>query len=751
MLRPPIQRFGLLCLCLMIGHLVKSQEITAIPSTCNGCTGSVAANCFEFTIDNQDINNPNDYDFFWVFGDGTVKYETHPNGTGSIVHCYPPNNTSQAQEYYPFVEYHLMDNYIDDEPPKRATINDSFDEISVPTSGTFITSFTNPQERLGNLDYRLSSSRIPVAGHTISYLVEVKNNCQQTISSINYKLTVSNKLMIETELPNPPFYGLLNNVYVYPNTNTSVNGNIAAGYNLTFANLAPGEERTVVFLFKVKDNIELGETIDAQLAIDGNCIIGEESVENSNCQCGKPPRNKGQIGEAVQLSHDPNYLLSGNDLYCDDQLNDVFDYTIRFQNTGVGDTEDIKVKVWLDEDIDLNTVQYRNNSTFSLLGTPSFSTSPTEHWIEWTLDNAILKGTGHPQYNIDFYEDETVGYIHFTAGINTTNYPNLLSCDAFPARAAIYFDCNEPVVTNNLILPLGCLGPSPGNPCTTCTQIDTLSPISITFPGDTASIEMNTPLRTFLDNLGVTSGSYNRQWFPIQNMLSGTSKMDYPILLKNPPAYPIEYYTLIASDPINCARWVIEIPVEWPSCDLAFATAHDVVYLCDEPYLDSYTATFTDPNNNGPYLWQNCDSGTSKTLVLNNLLPGKYPIHVQDNDGCFASMLLEVKTSYPPLHAEATWNGCNATVVAVGGNPPYSLKTTSSNIFSGTQTSIETLGTAFNAKYKSLVVEDSNGCKVTIRNSCGLTSWPDYLPWVLVAIGVILVGILLTRQVFNGG
>jgi uncharacterized repeat protein (TIGR01451 family) len=137
----------------------------------------------------------------------------------------------------------------------------------------------------------------------------------------------------------------------------------------------------------------------------------------------------------VMGSFDPNDkqvnipIVNYSEISSTDQI--TLDYTIRFQNTGTAEAINIRVDDILEEDLDITSFQMLNAShPFQL----SFDENRK---VEWLFENILL-----PDSNSN--EPASHGFIHFR--IKTKN--NLQLTDVIENSVAIYFDYNEPVITN---------------------------------------------------------------------------------------------------------------------------------------------------------------------------------------------------------------------------------------------------------------------------------------------------------------
>lgn len=136
----------------------------------------------------------------------------------------------------------------------------------------------------------------------------------------------------------------------------------------------------------------------------------------------------------VTGSYDPNdktgYPLGvGNNHFV--APNGKIDYVIRFQNTGTDTAFTVVVRDTLDIDLDIFSVQSGVSShdyTFKMFGS---------RVLEWTFNNILL-----PDSTTD--QDGSNGFVTFTVNQN----PDLADGTVINNSVGIYFDYNDPVITN---------------------------------------------------------------------------------------------------------------------------------------------------------------------------------------------------------------------------------------------------------------------------------------------------------------
>lgn len=138
------------------------------------------------------------------------------------------------------------------------------------------------------------------------------------------------------------------------------------------------------------------------------------------------------ITEIVVGSFDPNDKRVTPSTLTPEEVTEgkPVDYTIRFQNTGTYLAEFVRIEDQLSEDLDL--------STFEFLG--------SSHSCTWSIDNGMLQFYFEeimlPDSNAN--EPESHGFVMFRITPNS----DLQLGDAVENTAAIYFDFNEPIITD---------------------------------------------------------------------------------------------------------------------------------------------------------------------------------------------------------------------------------------------------------------------------------------------------------------
>ncbi len=114
--------------------------------------------------------------------------------------------------------------------------------------------------------------------------------------------------------------------------------------------------------------------------------------------------------------------------------NDVLEYTIRFQNTGTDTAFTVLIKDLISSHLDLSTIQ-------TIASSHPYSFSITEErLVEWRFDNILLPDSSTNEL-------ESNGFVKFSIKQNEENEDGT----AIQNTSSIYFDFNNPIVTNTVI------------------------------------------------------------------------------------------------------------------------------------------------------------------------------------------------------------------------------------------------------------------------------------------------------------
>ena len=183
--------------------------------------------------------------------------------------------------------------------------------------------------------------------------------------------------------------------------------------------LEVGEYVTYSYDFTVDAGAPLGDTLTVRGRIDWPADV-------------RPEDNTSGIARIVQGAFDPNDKTAyPGGPYVLPQTPNALDYRIRFQNTGTDTAFRVTVVDTLATDYDLLTLRTLSAShpyTFDLRA-PGIAT--------WTFDNILLP---------DSTTNEPASHGFIFLRVNTLS--DVMLGDTLRNSAAIYFDYNEPVITN---------------------------------------------------------------------------------------------------------------------------------------------------------------------------------------------------------------------------------------------------------------------------------------------------------------
>jgi uncharacterized repeat protein (TIGR01451 family) len=264
----------------------------------------------------------------------------------------------------------------------------------------------------------------------------------------NFPVTVLqnyNDLSVTVVPVNSPIPGFIwmNKIVYTNNGNQSINGTIsftndanvtissvsqsgtvatANGFTYAFANLNPFETRT----FYVYMQVPTPPTVNA-----GDLFTNSVTVEPFSDEIAE--NNTSSLTQEVVNSFDPNDKVEshgGQILHSTFTSDDYLYYTIRFENNGTANATNIRVSDLLDSRLDENSLIMVDASHF-------YTLDRIEGALNWRF-NAINLPVSVP--------NTLIGKGQFTFKIKPK--PGYAVGDIIPNAASIYFDFNEPIVTN---------------------------------------------------------------------------------------------------------------------------------------------------------------------------------------------------------------------------------------------------------------------------------------------------------------
>lgn len=147
-----------------------------------------------------------------------------------------------------------------------------------------------------------------------------------------------------------------------------------------------------------------------------------------------PADNADAISANPTTSFDPNEKLVNVSSITPEEVasGKALEYTIHFQNTGTQPAVNIVLRDMIDTDLDL--------SSFEMIGsTHDYQISINGNEVAWTFPNIMLPDSGTDL-------EASQGGVHFRIRPKTSVLPGTMILNT----GAIYFDYNEPVITNTV-------------------------------------------------------------------------------------------------------------------------------------------------------------------------------------------------------------------------------------------------------------------------------------------------------------
>lgn len=195
----------------------------------------------------------------------------------------------------------------------------------------------------------------------------------------------------------------------------------------TYSNLVPFESRAIQF------KMLMNTPTDPEFPlVSGDGLNFSAQIDPTNNE-ETPDDNMFILQQTVVNSFDPNdkTCLQG-DIINVDEVGGYVHYVIRFENTGTSNAENIVIKDMID------TAKYDINTLKPLTGSHSFVTKIKDiNKVEFIFENI----------NLPFEDDTNDGYVAF----KIKTQASLVLGDTFSNTAEIYFDFNEPIITNTAV------------------------------------------------------------------------------------------------------------------------------------------------------------------------------------------------------------------------------------------------------------------------------------------------------------
>jgi Leucine-rich repeat (LRR) protein len=258
------------------------------------------------------------------------------------------------------------------------------------------------------------------------------------------------KLDLEIEIipiiPARPGFQAVYKIFYHNKGNQTQSGEIRFQYysNTSFISSIPTatSQSDNILIFNYTD-LKPFETREINLKMNVNAPTDDPPVNNGDFLSYSatiypleddetPLDNSFGLKQEVVGSFDPNdkTCLQGVSVG-PENVGEYVHYLIRFENTGNYPAENIVVKDVIDtQKFDVSTLRALN-------GSHEFYTQINENVVEFIFENI----------NLPFDDENNDGHVLFKIKTN----PNLQLGDTFSNEAAIYFDYNFPIITNNFV------------------------------------------------------------------------------------------------------------------------------------------------------------------------------------------------------------------------------------------------------------------------------------------------------------
>jgi len=256
---------------------------------------------------------------------------------------------------------------------------------------------------LHDVSVTLSPLSLPRPGFSQYYAILYSNLGNQTITSGTITFTKDDALS---------FYTLPDLAVATP-----------TGFSYQFTNLAPFEKRVLYVhtTLGLIPDVNLGQLINNTVAIAP--IDGETQLTD----------NTATITEAVVGSYDPNDIMEAHGekiIATEFAANDYLTYTIRFENTGTANAENVRITDVLDDQLDATSVKMLSASN-------NYTLDRVNNSLTWRFANIQLSPA-------EANPEAAQGYVTFKVKPKS----GFTTGTVIPNTAEIFFDFNPAIVTN---------------------------------------------------------------------------------------------------------------------------------------------------------------------------------------------------------------------------------------------------------------------------------------------------------------
>ncbi len=335
------------------------------------------------------------------FTQGNFNYRI--NNADPVHYLYTSNGVPIIYETNPANRYDINYGIYNSCAGEYSLPISSYNNVTVPANSG-ITTYNFPIRAFPCEDLKISISGSQLRPNTIYYnYLYFGNNGNQNASG-----TVTFTKDPHLTIINMNEYGL---------TPTST------GFTYQFTDLPPGSHISMRIKMQVPNLPAV--TLGSQLTTSASITISQNDSD--------PANNVSSLTQTITGSYDPNDKMEshGNKiLFSQFTQNDYLTYTIRFENTGNGNAQDIKVTDILDSRLDENLLKMITSSH-------AYALERTTNNLTWKFDGINLPPSStNPETG--------KGYILFQVKPKS----NYAVGDIIQNTAKIYFDSNPAIITN---------------------------------------------------------------------------------------------------------------------------------------------------------------------------------------------------------------------------------------------------------------------------------------------------------------
>ncbi|WP_181368993.1 Ig-like domain-containing protein [Flavobacterium pallidum] len=279
----------------------------------------------------------------------------------------------------------------------------AYENVTISETGVSEFKFAINASVFTDVSVQLIPTSLPRPGFIYHNMISYRNNSAQTVSGT--VLFVRDNNLSITSVSQPGIVMATN------------------GFTYNFTDLAPFETRYIYDIsmqVPVIPNVALGDL----LTNGGSIFVSNDALSNNN---------DALLTQPVVGSYDPNDITESHGekvVHADFTADDYLTYTIRFENTGTANAENIRVENELDEQLDETTIEMIDASD-------DYTLERTGKNLVWNFTDVQLPPSE---------EDTQIGHGYIVYKIKPK--PGYAIGDIIPNGANIYFDFNPAVVTN---------------------------------------------------------------------------------------------------------------------------------------------------------------------------------------------------------------------------------------------------------------------------------------------------------------